>query len=1001
MKNKIRIILYIFLFSQMNVHLLVARKRQFDEPEESQKTSSNRKQERIIRFHYENEDLIDVINFMASQKGVNIVLPQGANAITSKVTMNMEDLLSVNEAWSVLNTMLDIAGYSLMPKGDMYSIIKTTPNITREPLPLFVGMNPDKLPDTDQRIRYIYYFTNIKASDADDSELITILKNLLPAVTSSYKVDTNSNAVIITGKADDIRGVMKIVLELDKVDFHETLEIIDLRYTSAKFISDLFNDNILKAANDFNRYRLDARSQTEATFFSKYIRIFPEERTNKLIVLGRPQAVNRIKDFIFKYLDIELESAQSILHVYQLQYLSADKMEAVLTRIVQSAQQGGSGQATVSGAATIGGIQKTFDEVIIKADNPASADRQYYGGNKLVVAARNDDWKVIEKLIQELDIPQPQVLLEVLIADLTIEDTRIIGSLLRNPAKIPLMGQTTAQAANMGQIIPNLDADGNPTTLQSDLLRLGFNTGGGANTASIAQVLSNQNPGSTFISLSDANGSTYNLLQLLQSFNNAKILSHPHVIATNNQQAKVVIGEMRLLIDEAVGSGGTTTTVKNKQEYAELTVKITPRISAANTVQLDIVIDVTDFVSTVDNSRINRHVQTIACVPDKDILAVGGLVKVSTTDGLNETPILSKIPILGYFFKNRTNDVAKTNLTVFISPTIIEPRLRSGVDEYTQQYISLTKSYARESSLFDSLRDPITRWFFKAGADTDEELDDFVAKDEFKAIKKREEITIDVTETQVTKKSRRKRKRRTNQKVITGQTQCATPEKPYNAKAQDLQNIINQDTTSPLEPRTQLSDPIASNSEVSNRSTKEISDRAPLDTGLQDASIPPRDPEVHQAPVTPQPNLDAAVKTNPEKIDKQAVLKTSPQKPIIDNKVRHDIKSSELSNKDLKKIKDAHPVLGAEQPVVEKLPTSKDMPAKTSEEKANELKQKLDMDSSSPLKPQTEANDTINGGSSASDSFKSNSVPVAHAKTLEEKMHELHEMIKKDSRSRL
>lgn len=960
MKKKLKLILLIFFVWSTNVHLLIAKDASSSKNETN--NSSKKRNAHTIRFHYENEDLIDIINFMASQKGINIILPQGANAITNKVTMDIEELLNVDEAWNVLNTMLDIAGYALMPKGDMYSIVKVSPNITKETLPLFVGMIPEKLPNTDQRIRYIYYFTNIKVSDAEDSELITILKNLLPQATSSYKVDTNTNSVIITAKADDIRAVMKIVLELDKIDFHETLEVIKLRFTTAKFISDLFNENILKAATDFNRYRLDARQQTEATFFSKYVRLFPEERTNTIIVLGRPQAIARIKEFIFKYLDVELDSAQSILHVYQLQYSDAEKMEAVLTRIITSAQQGGSDQARISGGTTIGGVQKTFDEVIIKADKPQSADRQFYGGNKLVVAARNDDWKVIEKLIQELDTPQPQVLLEVLVADLTLEDTRILGSLLRNPAKIPLMGQTNLQADNIGTIIPNVDPNGNATTLQSDILRLAFNPNGTpGNTASIAQVIGNQTPGSTFISISDNDGSTWNLLQILQAFNNSKILSHPHVISTNNQQAYLEIGEMRLLRDEAVGSGGTTTTVKFKQEYAYIKIKITPRINAANTVQLDVKVEVNDWVSPTDNSRINRTVNTIAVVPDKDILALGGLIRVATSDTLNETPILSKIPIIGYFFKNRSNDVAKTNLTVFISPTIIEPRLRSGVDEYTKQYINLSKSYAREGVLFDSLRDPITRWFFRTGADTDDELDDFVAKDEFKAVKKREEITIDAQQTKVVKKSKRKRRRRTNQKDSLCPSPCDTYPKTTSEKAEELQKKVENDTTSPL-------DIAAAPSPANDLAKKDIAEKTP-------------DKVMEQS------------KT--EKIISESKLDTETK--------QHDIKSSEMSKKEVQKIKEARPVLGMEPVTTSEKPSKETAQSeKSSDTKAQELQKMIEKDTASPLKESKTPNEqSPPTPSTESSAPQASATPVVHAKILEERMHELHKLIKNDSRTHL
>lgn len=876
MTNNKHLLTLILLYSLVHGNIQYAKSAEFSDDSENvtiseqkfnttdKEKSRRKKASKTISFHYENEDLIDVINFIASKKNINIVLPQGASAITNKVTMHLDKKVSLNEAWKILNTLLDIAGYTLEPKGDMYMIVKNNPNISREPLPLFIGMEPDSLPDSDQRIRYIYYFNNLRVSDDPSAELNTILQNYLPAATSSFKVDPNSNAVIISAKSNDIRSIMKIILELDKIDFQEVIEVINIRHTTSKFIADLFNENILKAAQDFNRYRLDARQQTEASFFSKYVKIFSEDRTNSLIVLGRPQAVERVKDFIFKYLDVELDSGKSILHVYQLQYLDAQSMEGILNRIVQSAQQGGTDQARISGGATVGGIQRTFEDVKIKADTPLSADNRYSGGNKLVIAARQDDWKVLEKLIEQLDVPQPQVLIEVLIADLSLEDSRIIGSLLRNPAGSPLMGQTNFQAANIGQIIPD-STSGTVSTLQDNLLGQVFapQSGSTGPNFSIATTLADTNPGSSFLSLNDKNGSTYGILQILQANTNSKIISNPHLIVTNNFKAVISIGETRLLTDETVASGGTTSTVKQRKESANLTVTITPRINSANAVQLNVVVDITNFIpdtTSLQNARTVRQVATNALVKNKDILALGGLVEIDSTDFLSETPILSKIPIIGYFFKNRNSDVAKTNLTVFITPTIIEPRLRNGVDQYTKQYINLTKSYALEGGLFDSLKDPITRWFFSSEFDADTALDEFVAKDEFKN-KDINPDQVSVDPLVVNKKDRRGRRRRTNTRLANLTPQEASLKQK--TRAHERKELQEKIATLPTEVNgfTGIKNQPASNFSVLNQPTKmlnpsEVKTVAPSSHVVQ--ANPVNQPITQSAPTTTQASFDKA-----------------------------------------------------------------------------------------------------------------------------------------------
>src|SRR3990167_6259472 len=103
--------------------------------------------EKTIVFRYDGENLVDIINFLAAKKEVNIVLPQMANAINSKVTIRIEDKLSLDEAWNLLITILDIAGFSLIPKENTFSIVKKSPNTSKEPLPIYIGTKPDDLPD--------------------------------------------------------------------------------------------------------------------------------------------------------------------------------------------------------------------------------------------------------------------------------------------------------------------------------------------------------------------------------------------------------------------------------------------------------------------------------------------------------------------------------------------------------------------------------------------------------------------------------------------------------------------------------------------------------------------------------------------------------------------------------------------------------------------------------------------------------------------------------------
>jgi len=687
------------------------------------KSKKRKKGKRNITFSYTNEDIVNVINYLAAEKGVNIMLPLGANAITGKLTLNIEEKLTLDEAWDKITTILDVAGYSIFPRNDMYMVVKNSPNTSKEPLPIYIGTAPHDLPDGDERIRYLYYLSNIKVPEtgAETNELGAVLKEILPD-SAIYRFDSLTNGMLVIDKADNIRAAMKIIVELDKVGFKETLDILRLRHTNAVIIADLFNKNILKSSTD-ERFSFGPRRAGESSFFSKAAKIIPDERTNSLIVLGKPQAIDRIKEFIYQYIDVELESGKSILHIVQLQYLDASSFADVLTRIVQGNRPAGTEQSRIIGAS--GGPERYFDGVIIKSDKPSEGGGtgKYFGGNKLVIAARNEDWERIRELIEKLDTPQPTVIIEVLVADLTLNDEMLFGTQLRNPLDIPFPAGLNFQSAQLNRLISPNPA---PAGLATDLLKKDF---GG--TKSLAGQAS---PGSTVLSINDTKGSgIWAVLQILRDYGNTKILSNPHIIAINNQQASVDIANTRLVAGAASGSAGGSTTAANEEIPAELKVLITPRISSADMVNLQVDIKVNEFTnptSETDATRTERRIITNANIKSHGVLALGGLIKDSTAHITRETPLLGKIPILGWLFKSRDTTLERNNLTVFISPTIVQPRLRGGVGDYTRDYLKVAKKYVNEGTTFDTLRDPVTRWFFKTESDAGQVLDSFLAKDE-------------------------------------------------------------------------------------------------------------------------------------------------------------------------------------------------------------------------------------------------------------------------------
>ncbi len=697
-----------------------------------------------ITFRYTNESIATIINQLAAEKNLNVIFP--GDILNVQVTLHIEKKLTLTQAWDLLNTLLDVAGFFIIPQGSMIRVVKNGKEMAREPMPTYIGVDPTDLPNNDQPIRYLYYFANMKVSGQEENEINGILKDILPD--GMVRVaDTATNGLLLVAKSNDIRGVMKILLELDKIDFQEKVDILSLHHVAASNVANIINE--LVKSESPNPYRLDTKKAKNVPYFSgftKVVALDKETHLNKVLLLGRPQAIQRLKDFIIKYIDVAPDTGESILHVYHLQYLNARDLESVLKQIIQGGGGGGPNQSSAGGGKK-GGTERAFENVIIHTDYPEHAggdnantkfgeqEFSHYGGNNLVIAARNDDWKQIKKLIEDLDIPQKQVLIEVLIADLTIDDARLLGSMTRVPDKISIPDDMSFQSAMLGQVIPT-ELPGIPTTnVDSNLLANAYNASGVlVPTADATNNLANfATSGTTLLSLNDNDGRTWSILEILQSFTNSKILSHPHIVTRTNKKAEVTIGQTRWLRDQVKDISGNfyggATTIKYKPISANLVVKITPRISSANTVNLQVSVDINEWQANPDNVKDIRQLETNANVKNGGIFVLGGLIRTNIADTINEVPILGRIPILGWFFKRKAKTVIKNNLTVFISPTIIEPRLRAGLNEHTQDYIDLAKDYSREN-MFDSLKDPITRWFFQGNIDAATAIDVFTQEDE-------------------------------------------------------------------------------------------------------------------------------------------------------------------------------------------------------------------------------------------------------------------------------
>ncbi|NBQ17799.1 hypothetical protein EBU24_05785, partial [bacterium] len=384
-----------------------------------EKAKKEEEQEQKFSFYLKEASFENVITYMENLLKVKFlpddaVSPQiagGALSKGQKVTFKTNKMLTRTEIWDLFIKFLDLAGLAVVPGtiADLYHITSTT-NANQDPIPCYFGTDITKLPNNPTKIRYIYFVQNLPLAT-----LKTITDSL---VSATAKVNTfdDLGALIISDKSSNIRSLMVIIQELDK-ETPEAMSILKLKQVEAATVKKLYDDLTSLEAPGGNKYG-GQRRQPQAPYFPLDARIIVEPRTNSLILLGPKKALQKIEDFIIKYIDVTLDIPYSPLHVYDLQYTDATNMASILSTVVKF----GSGTTAGQYGGTIGGEQ--FFKAVTITPEPT--------GNKLIIKAEDNDYAKLKNIIEQLDIVQPQVALECLIVSVDIQKNKALSAQFRN-----------------------------------------------------------------------------------------------------------------------------------------------------------------------------------------------------------------------------------------------------------------------------------------------------------------------------------------------------------------------------------------------------------------------------------------------------------------------------------------------------------------------------------------------------------------------------------------
>lgn len=658
-----------------------------------------------IYLNFENASLLSVVNYLGEEKKINIIPHKDLE--TTKVSLTTRSPLTLERAWNVLLTLLEMNGFSLINVNNLYRVVSSKDN-GQEPLPTFSsgsGTEPEDLPDNDKVVRYVYFFKSIKVATA---------KSILSKMIDDKNIIENNdlNAVIIKDQCLNIKAAMKIVKELDSSGLRESIEIIALTWANADNVASLFKD-ILGTTNEDQRIiRFTPNQQKESAYFSTTTKIIPEPTRNALILLGTQKNVDKIKEFIYKYIDLPIDDAESRLHIKELRYVQAQDMKPIIEQIILPPKGTGSDKGLF-----LEGGYKVFEDVIISAETnddgtaaAANASKRG-GGNRLIIACNRDDWKRLDAFIDKIDKPQPQVAIEVMIIDIGINDLKDLGGQMFGMRGRPIAKNVGSEYENLSN---NLLKIKDPTLQSNQYINLA-----NVNPDNSVSLLSFGRAGVN----ADNDNNIWAMVQAIMESTNSHVIDQPYIIANNNQKCSVSITKIFHVAGQ-VDSSSNSPVQRFEDIPATILAEFTPTINLTGSIDLSINISINEFTqvptsATAQSTKTNRLLTTKASMGAGEVLVLGGLKNNNVKESVYRTPILSEIPIIGsLFFKRKTKTSVDSNLYVFIRPSIIKPRFEGAPDEYTQLKLDYAKYQVMRGDMYVNDTDPIQRWFFKPNDQT-------------------------------------------------------------------------------------------------------------------------------------------------------------------------------------------------------------------------------------------------------------------------------------------
>ncbi|MBK8479975.1 MAG: type II secretion system secretin GspD [Proteobacteria bacterium] len=606
-------------------------------------------------------DLADLVGWISAMTCKQFIVAAALRG--QKVTLVSPLPVTAGTAYHAFISALEVMGLTVVPSGRYLKVVQSNWAL-QSPIATYTDGDTRRPPNSDEIVTQI-----VRAQHVDVNELLVVLSKLKSrnGDVTAYKA---TNSLIITDSGNNILRMLKVLKELDVEVGGEKIWVVPMRTADAsevlKILQQVFTGGGGQAPPPAMRVKRPREQQPRpspvegaevdelsAVSVSKMV---ADPLTNSLIIVAAPGSYLQIAALI-KRLDVESEGVNQRIHVYYLENAAAEEVATTLSSLTAG------GAARPSGAKA--GAATLFEgEVKVTADKAT---------NSLVIVASTKDYLSTRRVIQQLDVPRRQVFVEAVIMEVSLNKDRKLGlgfhggKLIGSTDKTLLFGGLLTQELNSVLLSPaalsGLAAGARGPEIEGSSKLLGLS----ANIPAFGLVL-----------------------QALQTNGNVNVLSSPHLLTTDNQQAEIVVGQnlpfpggvlggLGQLAGQAAGAAGLASSllpsISVQRQDVALKLRLTPHVNESDVVRMEIEQEVSDVISANYNqlgpATSKREVKTTVVVRDQQTVVIGGLMADTVRETESKVPILGDIPVIGALFRQTQRSVQKTNLIIVLTPYVI------------------------------------------------------------------------------------------------------------------------------------------------------------------------------------------------------------------------------------------------------------------------------------------------------------------------------------------